>query len=80
MKIFFDNLKKILMMKFDIYLGSLEWFKVYSLPYLGVFSTRLDFNRFLTNNNGSFGNSRDTKILKTFFFLFLSFFFCLIMK
>jgi hypothetical protein len=26
-----------------------------ALPHLGVFLTRLDFNRFLTNNNGSFG-------------------------
>jgi gamma-tubulin complex component 4 len=26
-----------------------------ALPHLGIFLTRLDFNRFLTNNNGSFG-------------------------
>jgi hypothetical protein len=43
-------------------------------PHLGVVSIRLDFNRFLTNNNRSFGNSRDTKILKTFFFSVLIFF------
>jgi hypothetical protein len=27
-----------------------------ALPHLGIFLTRLDFNRFLTNNNGSFGD------------------------
>lgn len=27
-----------------------------ALPHLGIFLTRLDFNRFLTNHNGSFGD------------------------